>query len=72
MASPVNITAGSTDNSAPVVNMFVWIDGIKRWTAAGNTVNVSLPLSPGTRRLTVQARDSLGRYFQSTEYITVQ
>jgi len=26
MASPVNITAGSTDNSAPVVNMFVWID----------------------------------------------
>jgi len=72
VTSPVNIAAASTDNSASVVNMFVWIDGIKRWTAVGNTLNVSLPLSAGIRRLTVQAKDSLGRYFQSTEYITVQ
>ena len=72
VTSPVSIVAGSTDNNASVVNMFVWIDGTKQWTAVGNTLNVSLPVSAGIRRLTVQAKDSLGRYFQSTEYITVQ
>jgi hypothetical protein len=71
VTSPVNIVAGSTDNTASVVNMFVWIDGTKQWTAVGNTLNASLPMSPGTRRVTVQAKDSWGRYFQSTEYITV-
>jgi hypothetical protein len=71
VTSPVNIVAGSTDNTASVVNMFVWIDGTKQWTAVGNILNASLPMSPGTRRVTVQAKDSWGRYFQSTEYITV-
>jgi len=71
VTSPVNIVAGTTDNSASVVNMFVWIDGTKQWTGVGNTLNLSLPMSLGMRRLTVQAKDSLGRYFQSTEYITV-
>jgi len=71
VTSPVNIVAGTTDNSASVVNMFVWIDGTKQWTGVGNTLNLSLPMSLGMRRLTVQAKDSLGRYFQWTEYITV-
>jgi len=72
VTSPINILAGTTDSSAPVVNMFVWIDGTKQWTAVGNTLNVSLPISSGVRRLTVQAKDSVGRYFQSSQYITVQ
>jgi hypothetical protein len=70
--SPVAIVAGTRDSSAAVTNMFIWVDGVKQWTGSGGTVQTSLPMSPGTRRVTVQAKDAIGRYFQSTVYVTVQ
>jgi hypothetical protein len=52
--------------------MFIWVDGVKQWTGSGGTVQTALSMAPGTRRVTVQAKDAVGRYFQSTVYVTVQ
>ena len=71
VTSPVKIVAGTTDSGATVTNMFVWIDGVKKWTSSGGTLNTSLAMSTGIRRVTVQAKDASGRYFQSTVNITV-
>jgi hypothetical protein len=70
--SPVSIVGGARDSAATVTNMFIWVDGVKQWTGSGGTVNTSLPLPVGTHRLTLQAKDSAGRYFQSTVYVNVQ
>jgi len=70
--SPVTITASTRNSTATVVNMFIWVDGVKQWTGSGSTVNTALPMAKGMRRMTVQARDSSGRYFQSTVYVNVQ
>ena len=71
VTSPVKIVAGTTDSAATVTNTFVWVDGVKQWTASGGSLNTSLAMSTGTHRVTVQAKDSSGRYFQSTVNITV-
>jgi hypothetical protein len=71
VTSPVNIVAGTTDSVSPVTNMYVWVDGVKQWTSSGGALSTSLPMPTGTRRVTVQAKDASGRYFQSTAYITV-
>ena len=68
----VNISAGSTESAAAVINMYVWVDGVKQWTSSGATLNTSLPMSTGTHRLVVQAKDSTGLYFHAAEYINVQ
>jgi hypothetical protein len=52
--------------------MFIWVDGLKQWTGSGGTVNTALAMATGTRRITVQAKDSAGRYFQSTVNAKVQ
>jgi len=70
--SPVTITAATRDSSATVVNMFIWVDGVKQWTGTGGSVNTSLALSIGTHRLTVQAKDSTNRYFQATVNVNLQ
>lgn len=70
--SPVTITAQTRDSAASVVNMFIWVDGVKQWTGTGASVNTSLALTTGQHRLTVQAKDSTARYFQSTVNVTAQ
>ena len=72
VTSPVTITALTRDTAATVVNMFVWVDGIKQWIGSGSSVNTALPMASGTRRVTVQAKDSAGRYFQSTVYVNAR
>jgi hypothetical protein len=51
--------------------MFIWLDGVKRWIGTGGSVKTALSMTVGTHRITVQAEDSLKRYFQSTVYATV-
>ena len=49
-----------------------WLQRPQTWSnEAGASLNTSLAMSTGTHRVTVQAKDSLGRYFQSTVNITV-
>lgn len=69
--SPVSIVAGSRDSAATVTNMFIWVDGKKQWTGSGGSVNTSLPMSNTTHRITVQAKNASGQYFQSTVTVTV-
>ena len=69
--SPVGIVAATRDSTANVTNMFIWVDGVKQWTGSGGSVNTSIAMPSGTHRITVQAKDSLARYFQSTVYATV-
>jgi hypothetical protein len=71
VTSPVKIVAGTTDSASTVTNTLVWVDGVKQWTASGGSLNTSLAMSTGTHRVTVQAKDSSGRYLQSTVNITV-
>jgi hypothetical protein len=71
VTSPVKIVAGTTDSASTVTNTFVWVDGVKQWTASGGSLNTSVAMSTGTHRVTVQAKDSSGRFFQSTVNITV-
>jgi hypothetical protein len=70
--SPVTITASTRDSAATVTNMFIWVDGVKQWSGTGGSVNTSLPLATGAHRVTVQAKDSTARYFQTTVNVTVQ
>jgi hypothetical protein len=72
VTSPVGIVAGTTDSTSTVTNMFIWVDGVKQWTGVGGTISTTLPMAAGTRRLTVQAKDLAGRYFQSSIYVKVQ
>jgi len=72
VTSPVTIAASARDSAAAVVNMFIWVDGVKKWIGSGSSVNTALPMAVGTRRVTVQAKDALGRYFQSAVSIKVQ
>jgi hypothetical protein len=68
--SPVNIAAGTTSSSA-VTLMQIYLDGSKKYEVVANKINTSLTMGAGTHRLTVQAYNSAGAIFKSTEYITV-
>ena len=70
--SPVTINAATRDSAATVTNTFIWVDGVKQWTGTGGSVNTSLALATGTHRITVQAKDSAGKYFQATVNVNVQ
>lgn len=72
VTSPVTITAATRDSAGAVVNMFVWVDGVKQFIGTGGTLNTSVAMAKGSRRVTVQAKDATGRYFQTTEFVTVQ
>jgi phospholipase C len=71
VTSPVNIVAGTTDNSSTVNFLQIYIDGVKQYQVSGNQLNTSLPLSTGAHRVTVQAQDAAGTTFKSTINITV-
>ena len=70
VASPVQITAGTTDSST-VTLMQVYEDGKKVFEASGSTLSTSLTMSYGTHRVTVQAYDSAKHVFNSTINIDV-
>ena len=71
VTSPVNIVAGTTDNSSTVKYVQIYVDGAKQYQVSGNQLNTSLPMSTGTHRVTVQAQDAAGTIFKSTINITV-
>ena len=70
VSSPVNVVAVTTDtNSVNLVQIYV--DGVKAFDSHSNQVNTNVTLADGTHRLTVQATDSAGVTFKTTESITV-
>lgn len=70
VSSPVHIIAGSTDTHS-VTLMQVYVDGVKKYEVKANNIDTSLAMTAGSRRVTVQAKDSIGSTFWKTVNITV-
>src|SRR5207248_9325018 len=69
VTSPVHIVAKTTD-SKPVHYIQTYVDGVKQYETSGGSLDTSLAMAAGTRRLTVQASD--GCIFEPPIDIPVQ
>jgi phospholipase C len=68
--SPVNVVAGTTDSNSIKI-LQIYVDGAKVYEVASSQLNTNVTMSNGSHRLTVQAQDSTGAVFKSTESINV-
>lgn len=71
LAAPIHILAASSAPSG-VTYMQVYVDGVKLGDYFTPSININAPLTAGTHRLTVQARDNTGALAKSTVSITVR
>ncbi len=70
LTSPVTVSAGSTDTKS-ISHIQLYVDRVAITTQTGGVLNTSATLTPGTHRLTVQAKDSAGTIFNQTINVTV-
>ena len=63
------VVAGTRDSNA-VSFVQIYLDGSFFITKTGGTMNASVPMAPGTHRLTVQAKDVAGVIFRKTIFVT--
>ena len=68
--SPVSIQA-TTSNSSTVTAVQVYVDNVLRYTASGNQVNTSVPMTAGQHHVVVQSWDATGGIHRSDASITV-
>ena len=67
-----HVNAGSTDTTAPVTYMQVYVNGMAKLTQNRNFIDADLTLPAGSnQRFTVQAHDSAGVQFKTVYYINV-
>jgi len=71
VSSSVHVVAGTTSSST-VTYLCVWLDGVKKAESYGPQLDKWISASAGSRRITVQARNSAGATFSKTIYVTVQ
>jgi hypothetical protein len=71
VSSPVEIEVGTYDLT-PVWVIQVYLDGKKVYQAHLSALDIKLPMSTGTHRLTVQAQDTKQVVFKKTIYIAVK
>ncbi len=72
VGSPVHVVAGTTDTTAPVTAVRIYVDNVSMYTVNANTVDTYVALASGKHRLVVQAWDATGAVFKSTIQITVR
>ncbi len=70
VASPVQITAGTTSSST-VTAMKIYVDNTLQYSVNASALNASLPMSSGGHYVVVQAWNSAGQIFKSAINITV-
>jgi hypothetical protein len=70
VTSPVHVVAATRD-SVTVSFMQIYVDSSAVLTSPGGTLDTSITMAVGTRRLTVQAKDASGVIFKQTIYVTV-
>lgn len=70
VTSPVTVTALTRDTNA-VRFVQAYVDGVAQVTQTGASLDAQIPISPGTHRITVQAKDNTGAIFKQTINITV-
>lgn len=69
VSSPLTVAAGATDSQL-VSYIQLFVDGIANTKQSGAVLNTSTPLTPGSHRITVQAKDVTGLLFKQTLYVT--
>jgi hypothetical protein len=68
--APVHVFA-TAYASGGVKLVQVYVDGVKDYQVSGGSVDTSIAMASGTRRVTIQAEDNSGVYFKNTIYVTV-
>jgi len=71
VASPVRIVARA-DSAQSISYMQIYVDGVKAVTVYAKSIDQSLTMSRGTRRVTVQAKQADGAFLKQTIYVNVQ
>ena len=71
VGSPVQIMAAAKGNAA-ITAMRIYLDYASAYTVNSSTLNTSLNMAAGTHSLIVQAWDTTGAVYKSTQTITVQ
>lgn len=69
--SPVSVVAGTTDTTANVTAMAIYVDNVLATKQNVNQIYASIPMSLGHHYVVVQAWDSSSRIFKSFANITV-
>jgi Bacterial Ig domain len=69
--SPVNVVAGTTDNSATVTAMAIYVDNQLATKQNVSEINANLPMSVGAHYIVVQAWDNAGNIVKTAVNITV-
>lgn len=71
VSSPVQVQAAATVNGT-LANMQLWIDGVKKYTSAGKTLNTSVSLATGTHRFAVVVTNTSGQKWEFAVNATVK
>ena len=71
VSSPVHVVAASKDTVA-VSFLQIYVDGSPVLTKTGSTLDTTVAMASGARRVTVQAKDANGTIFKQTINITVK
>jgi hypothetical protein len=69
VTSPLTVAAGATDSQL-VSYIQLFVDGIANTKQNGAILNTSIALTPGSHRITVQAKDITGLLIKQTLYVT--
>ncbi len=64
VSSPVQVEAAAKVNGT-IAQMQLWVDGVKKFTASGATLNTSISLAAGTHRFAVLAINTAGQKWES-------
>lgn len=70
VSSPVRIVAGTTSSSA-VTTMKIYLDNVQVYSVNADRVDTSVPMTPGTRRIVVQAWNRAGAVFKQSITLNV-
>jgi hypothetical protein len=73
VTSPFTVIATATPATGKTItSSTIYLDGVNVYTVRAASINTRVSAGVGTRRVTVQAKDSAGVYAKSTIYVTVK
>ncbi|HLJ86218.1 MAG TPA: Ig-like domain-containing protein [Candidatus Angelobacter sp.] len=69
--SPVHFVA-SASSSSPITVLRIYVDSMSAYSVSSNKLDTLVPMALGAHNVTVQAWDSTGAVFKSSETVTVK
>jgi len=72
-SSPVHVIASATPASSthPITLMRIYVDGVRLYSAAVNSIDAKLTIANGNHQFTIQAWDNAGTLYRSSMTLTV-